>query len=1836
MLPSSNFISATTGSNQGSGLLGDIEVPSGNCIGIDDRTKILNPEPNATGTFGNSFSVSGNGLIAAVANSGFVNTWSYSGTATGRVYFFDKVSYSKNNNTSWVPREVGGFLDLDPAQALYFAKSVTLDSTGTVLVVGVGVTAGTRGGFFTYDYIDGSWQLRNSVVDSTDTYQYLGEDVSLSDDAQTLAVTGRTHLVVYINNAGQWDFSKAVAVAELSPGLTQIETCSLSGDGVKATVGSHSDSKVVYADLTTIPEVPGDQYWDNVVLAMHMDQSVVSDPLFATQRALPISGNWQDIAWNGSVFCLVNHGWNQTLISPDGKVWTQGAMPDNADWGPIESNGTVFCTPRSNGGNQMAVSTDGLAWSYVTLPRSGYWGSMKWNGSTFCLLHGEWPAAATTLRSTNGTNWTVGGDLPVSGNYRALAWNGSVFCAIKQDSNIAATSPDGLVWTPRTMPASLVWMGVEWNGSVFCAIASGTNAYATSPDGINWTPRTLPVTSTWTAIAWTGTYFYVTNTSTTTSLTSPDGINWVQKTASTTNNIQALAWNGTTLCGASTANSIAWTMEPSYAFTDLKDHTVTPYGGAVISTAQSKFGGASAYFDGTGDYLQIPDSEDFNYGSGDWTVEFFCKRNAINTAHSFIGQNAADTNPASRQCWIYTQADNIIGVDLYDTANTQYQILSNIPFSDTLSFHHIAIIRNGTTVRLFYDGTQVGSVNVGSVTLKNSVEPIRVGAAGTTSFQYYLNGYIDDLRITKGIARYTSDFTSDFTPPIASFYNIVGYPGALASPIQTLLPSTVSADYSGVAGLVYKNNRLALTTRDTNTEGRAQVLQYDYDSQTDSFVFESQFPTASSVDMTSLFKLPAVPLSATETLTPYTFVEPLGSGGTRSFTDLKGNIFTPYGGVTISSDETRFNGYSAEFTNSGDYLVSESSQDYVIGTGPMSVRFLAKVISSSADQRLFSSGPNNQAGTWNVYLDSAGKLKFEVSGVAILSDAALTGAGWKYVILKRTAAGAVEMFIDNVKQTATGTFASELTSADLRIGKGFEEDVASNYTSLVGYLKNFELVKDDLIVGEELEPIFLGQIRDQNVYSQRSLPAWEKVAAFLPFNPVTLNQSITDLVTYRKGACDAIDSDWDKCVLYSRFQGYPSHLEEEPGEHRQVGNYLACVYASSLSTGRPIEYDYAETTTYSWPVYFGDSYLNFGVYSLAHSASAVSDTGVQATKTTSIDPRLDLLQVQCDRSFFAGDISDLDLEFLKKDGTALVAIRVRAETTELTEKVTFGANLSSLSGTATATGNARFYGLISFNLLQKRLEFKAVGHTGSNYISDFNIYCDVDQIFELRISNARAKSNKTDGTGKAFVLVRKLAVPRDYFNHTVSLLPPTITSAGSTLLPSVSEGYALSGTKSASFGNFWITKDSASQPSMSFVPGEDFTMEMKLMLVSDTPGYGDSTLISNNLSSSTAAAGQWKLDIKVLDSSNLVQVPFIFSFSGLDAGEVVSSLDIHPTSLLAMDGIKAAVEYLNDWNGTTVGATGDNIFQIDYPHVFKEYFQATLNDGRLPVGKEITVVAMVEKEVYGFETFYGGGGTLTDINILSRTTGEGWLEIYYGNDESDDLTGYGFSSGKKLIAYIRGVSGTESDGSSLSEFKFGYGVNVQFDQYGSIGSKNDYGATETTGQKSTSGMGNFGNTVFGKAGISPQCYLDPDHFKSGLGPDGFTIQINATSTGLPFTLVNPSDCLTTVSAYQSGVGMGAVNTVTSCALAHTDNTYALQSDGSGGYGGANGTAGYVPITGTRNGRINRVVAGSTEIPDPDIPGDVLTVPLHRYDYTGGGVDYLMNMDGALSMTAFGN
>ncbi len=201
-------------------------------------------------------------------------------------------------------------------------------------------------------------------------------------------------------------------------------------------------------------------------------------------------------------------------------------------------------------------------------------------------------------------------------------------------------------------------------------------------------------------------------------------------------------------------------------FTDNSTYnkTATVFGNAQLDTAQSKFGTASMLFDGTGDYITFPDSDDYNFGTGDFTIECWVRLNSVSGKYFIVGQDA-ETNPR----WMIRLAFSDSNGLEFTTHNGTSWIVNCIQGSNSgwaiNTWYHIACVRNGSSWKAYRNGVQIAT-DTQSVTWPDISQVLSVG--GDTFPANYFDGWIDELRIIKGTAVYTGAFT----PPASAFTSI--------------------------------------------------------------------------------------------------------------------------------------------------------------------------------------------------------------------------------------------------------------------------------------------------------------------------------------------------------------------------------------------------------------------------------------------------------------------------------------------------------------------------------------------------------------------------------------------------------------------------------------------------------------------------------------------------------------------------------------------------------------------------------------------------------------------------------------------------------------------------------------------------------------------------------------------------------------------------------------------------------------------------------------------------------------------------------------------------------
>ena len=251
-----------------------------------------------------------------------------------------------------------------------------------------------------------------------------------------------------------------------------------------------------------------------------------------------------------------------------------------------------------------------------------------------------------------------------------------------------------------------------------------------------------------------------------------------------------------------------------------RNGTVSFNGNASLSTAQSKFGGSSMYFDGSGDYLRVIDTYwNSALSSGDFTMECWARFNVdqyIALMSNRGGSNGfaivrSNSSASSGQIYLYFRVGTWVYMNYY--GGTRTTVTENV-------WYHIAFTRSGNTWRLFLNGTVEDTLTSSSNMTNGSSGSLDIGQAYGSG---RMAGWIDDLRITVGVARYTSNFT----PPTTAHLTSAGDVNK-----QVLINSTADGVAIGTGGI--NQARIAKAWVNFNGTGTIAIREsYNISSLTD-------------------------------------------------------------------------------------------------------------------------------------------------------------------------------------------------------------------------------------------------------------------------------------------------------------------------------------------------------------------------------------------------------------------------------------------------------------------------------------------------------------------------------------------------------------------------------------------------------------------------------------------------------------------------------------------------------------------------------------------------------------------------------------------------------------------------------------------------------------------------------------------------------------------------------------------------------------------------------------------------------------------------------------------
>jgi len=208
--------------------------------------------------------------------------------------------------------------------------------------------------------------------------------------------------------------------------------------------------------------------------------------------------------------------------------------------------------------------------------------------------------------------------------------------------------------------------------------------------------------------------------------------------------------------------------EGADASTTIKDssathRTVSVYGNAQIDTAQKKFGSASILFDGVSDAVYCADSDDWYLGTGDFTIDWWVRFSSLPTSGNYahiIGQRVNDSN---RWNLLINNNSGTYRMILSVRGSQSFEVTRSFSSLSTGTWYHMALTRAGSSFKMFLDGNQLSTEYITGNTIDNFAVVLTLGSR-YSDYAWPLNGWLDEVRLIKGKAVWTSSFTPPTTP----------------------------------------------------------------------------------------------------------------------------------------------------------------------------------------------------------------------------------------------------------------------------------------------------------------------------------------------------------------------------------------------------------------------------------------------------------------------------------------------------------------------------------------------------------------------------------------------------------------------------------------------------------------------------------------------------------------------------------------------------------------------------------------------------------------------------------------------------------------------------------------------------------------------------------------------------------------------------------------------------------------------------------------------------------------------------------------------------------------
>lgn len=381
---------------------------------------------------------------------------------------------------------------------------------------------------------------------------------------------------------------------------------------------------------------------------------------------------------------------------------------------------------------------------------------------------------------------------------------------------------------------------------------------------------------------------------------------------------------------------------------------MTPVGNAQLDTAQSVFGGASCLFNGAGDSLTTPDSIDLAFGTGDFTIDLWVKFNAAPTDAKWT-MFASQYASANYYWWFAIRRDGATyRLDYYNYYLSGQDVIIQKTLTGAPStgvWYHYAVVRSGSNWYMFADGTQVGTTGSDADNLlPMPLSPVlAIGRQASYASAADLNGWIDELRISKGIARWTANFTPPTVRYSADQYNILllHFDGSDGS--TTAIDDVITGSARATKCVTTNTMLVDTLTFYSHVAGNARLAIYDS-------------------------------TAGTETTNTKLLIHMEGTDGATMIIDSSGNArpIVLLGNAQLDTAQKKFGSSSLLLDGSGDYGTLPDSSDWALGTSNFTIDGWVRynVLPASGQAEVICGQYVDASNSWRVYINASGTTMY--------------------------------------------------------------------------------------------------------------------------------------------------------------------------------------------------------------------------------------------------------------------------------------------------------------------------------------------------------------------------------------------------------------------------------------------------------------------------------------------------------------------------------------------------------------------------------------------------------------------------------------------------------------------------------------------------------------------------------------------------------------------------------------------------------------------------------------------------------------------------------------------